>query len=90
MLRKRTYQTTPGNGRDAQPALRVPDRGQGGSSPLLKVLHNQREIISSENQVRHSVSISERSFGSIMIDPKLRSEMLTEWRTWFSEEMISR
>lgn len=27
---------------------------------------------------------------SIMIDPKLRSEMLTEWRTWFSEEMISR
>lgn len=36
------------------------------------------------------MTVEQAQAQSIVIDPKLRSEMLTEWKTWFSEEMISR
>jgi putative spermidine/putrescine transport system substrate-binding protein len=34
-------------------------------------------------------TVEQWSSGAIVIDPKLRSEKLSEWRTWFSENMIA-
>jgi putative spermidine/putrescine transport system substrate-binding protein len=36
------------------------------------------------------MTVEEWEKGAIVIDHKLRSEKLSEWRTWFSENMIAK